>query len=99
LPPRSPLSPYTTLFRSPGAAALEFLPRGETGLGGEEQRHEGLVGNRDAGAGVAIELGRLRVLALHIEAVLDGGQERQEAPAVGRSEEHTSELQSRENLV
>src|SRR5690606_40604739 len=56
-PPRSPLFPYTTLFRSQELAGA-------------------LLGEDDDGASV-----------VHV-ALLNG-----------RSEEHTSELQSRENLV
>src|SRR3712207_8989008 len=78
-PPRSPLFPYTTLFRSR-----------QLGLGQEapevaEARDERVVsadgtGDRDA-----------------VEPV--GRGEHVVGPEVGRSEEHTSELQSRQYLV
>src|SRR2546421_3094704 len=84
-PPRSTLFPYTTLFRSP----LGAFP-----LGGRRQR-------RDPGDARVEVLGdpldraalARRVAALeddHHPGPLRGGQ---------RSEEHTSELQSRSDLV
>src|SRR5699024_12635700 len=76
-PPRSPLSPYTTLFRSgvhpPPACRGDLLRRG--------------AGERDVG-GVA--------------GGGPGGQDRSVLPRLRhrvRSEEHTSELQSRFDLV
>src|SRR5690606_40895286 len=96
--PRFPLSPYTTLFRSVGARP--------------GAQHDMAVGpaeaeRADPGGG------RVRPVrpgfrpVLHLEAqriecdVRAGGLEmqarREKAPV--RSEEHTSELQSRENLV
>src|SRR5690606_42076056 len=93
LPHPTTLFPYTTLFRS--------LPHGEADRGGgaeARQRRDAA----DAGAGRGGQRGeargdllqqltvtRLRVLGAQ---VLDVG-------AGQRSEEHTSELQSRENLV
>src|SRR2546429_3257067 len=76
-PPRSPLFPYTTLFRSPGGQAV-----GRSG---------GLIDRppvRQTAAGV-----------------VDGVEVRLEDPEgaprymIARSEEHTSELQSRLHLV
>src|SRR3712207_8616604 len=101
-PPRSTLFPYTTLFRSAralrGAAAgvlvLEgiavlFVPRGIA------QTEEGL-------GGVRLTL----LLVLAVVLVLASGVQRRPqglvvatAPQVPRSEEHTSELQSRQYLV
>src|SRR2546422_8232083 len=86
-PPRSTLFPYTTLFRS---LALEPLGR------------EARAGNRRP-APERLELGviddaRRRVhldLQLHDVAALGRGS----AIASSRSEEHTSELQSRLHLV
>src|SRR2546428_4183897 len=72
-PPRSPLFPYTTLFRSLG-------PLPEDADGADARRVEGL---ERAGK-------------------IPGGKERLQLRAVdaeGRSEEHTSELQSRSDLV
>src|SRR5699024_12524388 len=64
-PPRSPLFPYTTLFRSVGRRSLR-------------QRHRPV---------------RRRSLRRHRRLLLCGLAKR------GRSEEHTSELQSRFDLV
>src|SRR3712207_7692578 len=90
-PPRSTLFPYTTLFRSPVAVG---------------QQRVGLLvdGHLDhADAGVPDVLDARGLLGLDL---LDRGAEvgdRLEGPrlaAVGlRSEEHTSELQSRQYLV
>src|SRR3712207_7799526 len=83
-PPRSTLFPYTTLFRSQAGVADA---RGEL---------------EDGVAGLRVELldhpdrDRLRALLHRLAALLParGGL----LPA-GRSEEHTSELQSRQYLV
>src|SRR5690606_40547621 len=83
-PPRSTLFPYTTLFRSDVDAAL----------GGEV-----------AGEVVLLEVGGgdvLGVLAVDRhggDRLLHGLDGQGGAHRVERSEEHTSELQSRENLV
>src|SRR5256885_4042856 len=69
-PPRSTLFPYTTLFRSPSAAARERIATKDV---------------RQAAFDVALEVTGLDAnLQQNIE---------------GRSEEHTSELQSPCNLV
>src|SRR5690606_42021973 len=95
-PPASTLFPYTTLFRSCEPA------RGRVALAdaGRERRA--------AGAGVA-EPGAAGVDVLGlVHATWRGGAVPAAAAALGadvrqlpgtRSEEHTSELQSRENLV
>src|SRR3712207_7302899 len=89
-PPRSTLFPYTTLFRSPRG-------RGEAQLrGGHHRLH------RDQDGGGAV----LRV-AVRREDVGGRGVSRRRPAAVRpdadargpRSEEHTSELQSRQYLV
>src|SRR3712207_9097770 len=95
-PPRSTLFPSTTLFRSPRGGARQ--------VGGEV---------RDRGAAVlreAVAVGGVHRRALVVEAQArlapvgvveaDGGVplEPGERPPV-RSEEHTSELQSRQYLV
>src|SRR3712207_8758645 len=84
-PPRSTLFPYTTLFRS---LALELADRRAPGL---DQREELL--------GLGGELGLAGALLRD-----GGGQEEAEEKQDGRhdesrSEEHTSELQSRQYLV
>src|SRR3712207_7811456 len=69
-PPRSPLFPYTTLFRSSRISVVKD------------------------GLRMAADL--LRVRAWMMAGVYDGARG---AAAVARSEEHTSELQSRQYLV
>src|SRR5690606_40956252 len=92
-PPRSTLFPYTTLFRS----VVEHDEAAVTDHRAE--RRERLVVER------GIELRRMNVRAERA-----AGLNRANRPAAGRaaaevleqlprSEEHTSELQSRENLV
>src|SRR5207302_9428079 len=92
LPRRSPLFPYTTLFRSVGGLALGEAERRGIGIGGgrgaaqqaeEAQRHG--QGQGDAEAAV--------------RSYHDGKRPSQGRTDMSRSEEHTSELQSRENLV
>src|SRR3712207_7693831 len=82
-PPRSPLFPYTTLFRSEDVR-LELAPD---------------VVERHAldGAGLAVA-GVVHERADRALGVLDGRDGRPHRPLV-RSEEHTSELQSRQYLV
>src|SRR5690606_42122521 len=97
-PPRSPLFPYTTLFRSLGVGAVADDLRADEddqlgALGAVALMPEGI-----AEAGNLVEHGK-RVAGA---ALLLADQARQQhGLAVGdrRSEEHTSELQSRENLV
>src|SRR3712207_7378826 len=87
-PPRSTLFPYTTLFRS-GRLGLPAAPaRGRRAVGQRGRR------DRDRSRG-------------RRGAVLGGGEPDRRRPPVGagadpgvhRSEEHTSELQSRQYLV
>src|SRR5690606_41841852 len=86
LPPRSPLLPYTTLFRSPPVRRALRVARGrDRGAGGDA-----------AGARRSQDEQELRQ---HHPAVR-AARGAQEADLFDRrSEEHTSELQSRENLV
>src|SRR5690606_39852237 len=88
-PPRSTLFPYTTLFRSQVALGVEL---GESAL---------FLRQRDGGAvgGVAHALGDLRGHRTAFFAVVTQAEHGQGVAHAGRSEEHTSELQSRENLV
>src|SRR3712207_7549613 len=82
-PPRSTLFPYTTLFRS-DAAEVVGLP-GEQALAARLVRRVVLA--RVHGHGVAVEHARRgEVIGAEPDQVL-------------RSEEHTSELQSRQYLV
>src|SRR3712207_8507317 len=89
-PPRSTLFPYTTLFRS----AVEFLLEAFAVEGFDEAEVEEARGVRAARLLVrAGDLGEDGAGALVVGArrVLD--------QAADRSEEHTSELQSRQYLV
>src|SRR2546430_13209097 len=87
-PPRSTLFPYTTLFRSKTAAQFSVL---ETCTGNEPQVvHIG----QTTGMLRTARKGRFK-FAPKILRVLVAQQE----VGQGRSEEHTSELQSQSNLV
>src|SRR3712207_7533847 len=86
-PPRSTLFPYTTLFRSKGDQQLAAAVAADRA--GPAQPERGALG--DAGQLTAVEW---RVGSDHDDA----------GPVLGvwrlvRSEEHTSELQSRQYLV
>src|SRR5690606_41824804 len=99
LPPRSPHLPYTTLFRSPGRVAAWIDEVVLVGHGGRFRAprvdHHQLAASLTQGLEPCADArGR------HQAAV--GGQRvaaEDEHEAGARSEEHTSELQSRENLV
>src|SRR3712207_6894649 len=82
-PPRSTLFPYTTLFRS-AALARELLRNFPKGKGKRGARRR-----KKKGVGE----GQVEAVAAAAEGVLD------EAAVDERSEEHTSELQSRQYLV
>src|SRR3712207_8744421 len=90
-PPRSTLFPYTTLFRSqdqgqPGRVDDVLHPAGDVGEErvGDVEDHET---DGAAGAGTQLPCG----LVAHEPQLGDRG--------LDRSEEHTSELQSRQYLV
>src|SRR3712207_8722160 len=87
-PPRSTLFPYTTLFRSVAAARVQHAVRDDEGAlrpdVGDELPHVPSV-DEDQHA-VGVRRARRRWIA-------DGD------PKQGGSEEHTSELQSRQYLV
>src|SRR3712207_7071283 len=84
-PPRSTLFPYTTLFRS-----REHVQH----LAGRIAPGDALrVGRKDRQVAIP-SVGELA--ALH---PIDLGRKLRELSAVSRSEEHTSELQSRQYLV
>src|SRR5690606_39310174 len=84
-PPRSTLFPYTTLFRSNGSAQRE---RNRREWPGRERRERELVVAERTGRDSEFDRPGNR------SGERDRGHRRD-----GRSEEHTSELQSRENLV
>src|SRR3712207_8847672 len=87
-PPRSTLLPYTTLFRSlPVRRRAPGRADPPAGDGGRDvARPDRRHPGDEAGDPAAGEVRRRRVLPRHAEEV-------------GRSEEHTSELQSRQYLV
>src|SRR3712207_8178990 len=86
-PPRSTLFPYTTLFRSVG---------GDVAVDEAHRVVEGHPGTDRAAGGIDVEVdvapGVLRRQPQHLRGQLVGD-------VVVRSEEHTSELQSRRYLV
>src|SRR3712207_8226347 len=86
-PPRSPLFPYTTLFRS-GRAEHRFAGDG---------RDDGLGQDAQADAHRPEPVDQVEQEAGDPAVVGRGGGEKIHAPT--RSEEHTSELQSRQYLV
>src|SRR5207302_3946122 len=97
-PPRSTLFPYTTLFRSfANFDIVKVLTNG----GPVDQTHVfatwaftlGIWGN-DIPLGASVSLFMFPILAVAAALILRNIRKRG-----NRSEEHTSELQSRENLV
>src|SRR3712207_7443833 len=93
-PPRSTLFPYTTLFRSDGRVVADALPRHELLelLARDDVAHDALLHlvlpvERDRAGQVP--------LAVQVRVLVDLGDH----DAGIRSEEHTSELQSRQYLV
>src|SRR3712207_8829971 len=87
-PPRSTLFPYTTLFRSAGAAQEKGAVAGARG--GDLQHLGQLAKSRLVGP----ELEAAGQIRLVLAPGSDPGR-----PVGRRSEEHTSELQSRQYLV
>src|SRR5690606_41522123 len=88
LQPRSTLFPYTTLFRS-REAEIEYLKRKGVEMNFEKAKYsinKGLWGTSIGGKETLSSNGFLPEEAFTV-------------PVSKRSEEHTSELQSRENLV
>src|SRR5690606_41755729 len=86
-PPRSTLFPYTTLFRSTARGCCTRPDR-------TDAAHGGWVARRPLPAWPHVATRRAREAVRFRPARLPGCR-----LARGRSEEHTSELQSRENLV
>src|SRR5690606_41728651 len=97
-PPRSTLFPYTTLFRSGRVAehATAALEHGEL-----VEHHRTM--SADVVGCIQASCHPIALLSCNVAACgLDGpeiGRGRRRPTELGRSEEHTSELQSRENLV
>src|SRR5690606_42157739 len=91
-PPTSPLFSYTTLFRSDPATGLvvDLVP-GEDALAGERALMPAVTS--------AARAGDLWIADRNFSTRSFLGALVARGAAVVRSEEHTSELQSRENLV
>src|SRR5439155_27354457 len=86
--PRSPLFPYTTLFRSLDQRQLEPAPTGQALARAEHAIDDvAMCGVRRQPPGGDVWMGEQAV------------HRAQRTGAAGRSEEHTSELQSRGHLV
>src|SRR3712207_7125015 len=84
-PPRSPLFPYTTLFRSP--AAFDTPPAPGTPKAAADPRFR------------CARRAHHREGTTMADRTQTGSRSADEALARARSEEHTSELQSRQYLV
>src|SRR5439155_4022494 len=97
-PSRSTLFPYTTLFRSEDVAGKLLADEENPGqLAFDLQRHDQRRLDR-----VELALGRLEVrrdLGIQLDLFLHQHPTRHGVLRDGRSEEHTSELQSRGHLV
>src|SRR2546430_15285148 len=95
-PPRSTLFPYTTLFRSLGGEPAELLRDvGRPDVADANVNEPAGVGReylRGAGVGGACGAAEGRERDRRGKCEPDAGHD-------GRSEEHTSELQSQSNLV
>src|SRR3712207_7246556 len=87
-PPRSTLFPYTTLFRSGGYVLDDAVALRRGGLPGRD-------GGRVRGLAVAL----VRAAATAVAPPVRRGRRCAREDAQARSEEHTSELQSRQYLV
>src|SRR5688572_31341598 len=87
-PPRSTLFPYTTLFRSRHQRLCEAVERGG-------DRHPATRRERLSRS----DARRARDEREEGQAEADGGRAEVDDGRAGRSEEHTSELQSQSNLV
>src|SRR5687768_18279433 len=85
-PPRSTLFPYTTLFRSPKADIANFNPFLPAGL----------FGGFGSGVGAVGAAATIFFAYVGFDAVSTAAEETKNPQ---RSEEHTSELQSRLHLV
>src|SRR5690606_42127806 len=97
--PCTTLFPYTTLFRSPLRYARKLGLYGALGAGVQRGRrlvehHDAGVLQQRAGDGDALALSARQLDA----ALADAGVVTRRQAGNKRSEEHTSELQSRENL-
>src|SRR3712207_8676092 len=85
-PPRSTLFPYTTLFRSPGKRT-------------EDKVKDLVTDFKERTGGRLMNLMTSDEYPAYKAAIFAAYAVEQEQPRTGRSEEHTSELQSRQYLV
>src|SRR5690606_41202778 len=90
-PPRSTLLPYTTLFRSQPGQRVENRPGELVHVGAARPLRCRLFDLLGVASRPVVALGAGQI---EVELDVDGCR-----PQRLRSEEHTSELQSRENLV
>src|SRR5690606_40745980 len=88
-PPTSPLFPYTTLFRSSESVAAAVKSLRDSGWSAEEARR--FVDGLDVQLTVTAHPTEVKRYTVRLKL--------ERISAALRSEEHTSELQSRENLV
>src|SRR3712207_9144262 len=95
-PPRSPLFPYTTLFRSPGLGLTDIFQSWES----DDQQDLAFTPENNA------RLERKKQLPIQVivgnppySAGQDSANDDNANEKYPRSEEHTSELQSRQYLV
>src|SRR3712207_9090292 len=95
-PPRSTLFPYTTLFRSPLARQAKSLRQIRDEVLAEELRDRLAYDQRTAHLQLAIHVDGG---VAHVDGAVGSEAERQLVRRLLRSEEHTSELQSRQYLV
>src|SRR3712207_8374383 len=89
-PPRSTLFPYTTLFRSRRLADAGHVLDQEVAVGEQRQERE---------TPRAVDLDHRPADGREQGAALVAGAEQGQGVELVRSEEHTSELQSRQYLV
>src|SRR2546422_10193970 len=95
-PPRSTLFPYTTLFRSPlRIESIAVLPL--ENLTGDPSQDFFVDGMTDALITRLAQVSALRVISRTSAMRYKGANK--PLPQIARSEEHTSELQSRLHLV
>src|SRR5690606_39351899 len=95
----APSLPYTTLFRSD--AAVGVPPAGAGPPGGDRADRRVVHDRAQAGPAGPGGAGRRTGRPVHGQGSADGGRRtraRGDPADAGRSEEHTSELQSREKL-
>src|SRR3712207_9498618 len=95
-PPRSTLFPYTTLFRSPARAQARLMEARTAGKDSPEVLEKAIERYNRAWNDHDIDA----IMAMHApDMVFENHTAGESAQGEARSEEHTSELQSRQYLV